>query len=151
MVGRDEGVAFSLVERLTVAQRHAAAGLSRALAEDGCTLDQWRVLSALDDGDGRLMGELASSLLIAQPTLTRVVDALTDTAAVYRRQSDRDGRRVSVHLSRQGRVRLARLSALVRAHEQALAADPAWHRLYDRLLPPEGEQQAAGRGSRGPA
>lgn len=150
MVGRDEEIGPSLVERLTVAQRHAAAGLSRALAKDGCTLDQWRVLRTLGDGEGHLMGELAASLLIAQPTLTRVVDALTDTGAVYRRQSDRDGRRVSVHLSRQGRVRLTRLSALVQAHEEALAADPAWRRRYDGLLRPQ-DERAAGRGSREPA
>ncbi len=121
--------ATSLVERLTRAQRYAAQGLSRLLAEDGCTLDQWRVLRVLADGEGHLMGEVAAELLLAQPTLTRVVDGLGDRALVYRRASDADGRKVSVHLSRQGRTRLARLDAVAAAHETALRDDPRWREL----------------------
>lgn len=116
----------SLVETLVLAQRRAVRGLAARLADDGCTLDQWRVLRALDDDEGHLMGELADSLQIAQPTLTRVVDGLVDSAWVYRRPSLEDRRRVAVHLSRQGRVRLGRLDAIVRAHEEALRASPDW-------------------------
>lgn len=123
----------SVVEMLTVVQRRAARGLASALAEDGCSVDQWRVLRALADGEGHLMGELAESLLIAQPTLTRVTDGLADGALVYRRQSTLDKRRVSVHLSRQGRARLARLDALVRGHEEALRRSPEWEQIRTGL------------------
>lgn len=116
----------SLVETLVLAQRRAVRGLAARLADDGCTLDQWRVLRALDDDEGHVMGELADSLQIAQPTLTRVVDGLVDSAWVYRRPSLEDRRRVAVHLSSQGRVRLGRLDAIVRAHEDALRASPDW-------------------------
>lgn len=116
----------SLVETLVLAQRRAVRGLAARLADDGCTLDQWRVLRALDDDEGHVMGELADALQIAQPTLTRVVDGLVDSAWVYRRPSLGDRRRVAVHLSRQGRVRLGRLDAIVRAHEDALRASPDW-------------------------
>lgn len=125
--------AASVVEMLTVVQRRAARGLASALAEDGCSVDQWRVLRALADGEGHLMGELAESLLIAQPTLTRVTDGLADGALVYRRQSTLDKRRVSVHLSRQGRARLARLDALVRGHEEALRRSPEWEQIRTGL------------------
>lgn len=125
--------AGSVVEMLTVVQRRAARGLASALAEDGCSVDQWRVLRALADGEGHLMGELAESLLIAQPTLTRVMDGLVDGALVYRRQSTLDKRRVSVHLSRQGRVRLGRLDALVRGHEEALRGSPEWEQIRTGL------------------
>ena len=116
----------SLVETLVLAQRRAVRGLAARLADDGCTLDQWRVLRALDDDEGHVMGELADSLQIAHPTLTRFVDGLVDSAWVYRRPSLEDRRRVAVHLSRQGRVRLGRLDAIVRAHEDALRASPDW-------------------------
>ena len=125
----------SLVERLTVAQRHASQGLARALAEDGVTVDQWRVLRVLADGEGHPMGQLAATLLVPQATLTRLVDSLTDGALVYRRQSEDDGRRVSVHLSRQGQARLVRLDAVVRAHEESLGADPAWREIAAGLGP----------------
>ena len=123
----------SLVEILTLAQRRAVRGLAARLADDGCTLDQWRVLRALGDGEGHLMGELADALQIAQPTLTRVVESMVDTAWIYRRPSDEDRRRVAVHLSRQGRVRLSRLDAIVKAHEDALLASPDWDEVQTRI------------------
>lgn len=122
------------VELLTVAQRLAARGLAAALAEDGCAVEQWRVLRALGDGEGHLMGELAATLLIAQPTLTRLVDGLADHALVYRQQSVVDRRRVAVHLSRQGRARLARLDAIVAAHQRALRSSPEWARVQQALV-----------------
>lgn len=123
----------SLVEILTLAQRRAVRGLAARLADDGCTLDQWRVLRALGDGEGHLMGELADALQIAQPTLTRVVESMVDAAWIYRRPSDEDRRRVAVHLSRQGRVRLSRLDAIVKAHEDALLASPDWDEVQTRI------------------
>lgn len=123
----------SLVETLVLAQRRAVRGLAARLADDGSTLDQWRVLRALDDGEGHLMGELADSLQIAQPTLTRVVEGLVDSAWAYRRPSLEDRRRVAVHLSRQGRTRLARLDAIVRAHEDALLSSPDWADVQRRI------------------
>ena len=114
--------ALSLVELLTVAQRRVARGLAQALAEEGCTLDQWRVMRALADGQGHLMGELAEALQIPQPTLTRLMDGLVDSSQVYRRQAGGDRRKVAVHLSRKGQARLVRLDALVQAHEAALTA-----------------------------
>ena len=125
--------AVSPVELLTVAQRRAARGLAAALAQDGFSVEQWRVLRALGDGEGHLMGELAAGLLVAQPTLTRVVDGLADLALVYRQQSSTDRRRVSVHLSRQGRVRLERLDAVVEAHQRALRSSPEWTLVQEGL------------------
>jgi DNA-binding MarR family transcriptional regulator len=129
----------SLVEVLTLAQRRAVRGLVARLADDGCTLDQWRVLRALGDGEGHLMGELADALQIAQPTLTRVVESMVDAAWVYRRPSADDRRRVAVHLSRQGRVRLSRLDAIVKAHEDALLASPDWDEVRTRISGLAGE------------
>ncbi|MGW6915867.1 MarR family winged helix-turn-helix transcriptional regulator [Kitasatospora sp. NPDC054939] len=126
-----------LIELLTVAQRRLARGLAGLLEEEGCTLDQWRVMRALaPDGDGtdeggggRTMGDLARALVIPQASLSRVVDALADCGWVYRRQSDTDRRRITAHLSRQGRRTLGRLDALAAAHDAAVrtacATDPA--------------------------
>ncbi len=123
----------SPVELLTVAQRRATRGLAAALAQDGFAVDRWRVLHALGDGEGHLMGELAATLLVPQPTLTRIVDGLVDHALVFRQQSTDDRRRVAVHLSRQGRARLARLDAIVHAHQEALRATPEWALVVESL------------------
>ncbi|MFF3003447.1 MarR family winged helix-turn-helix transcriptional regulator [Kitasatospora sp. NPDC057940] len=109
-----------LVELLTLAHRRLSAGLAAALAEEDCTVDQWRALRALADGEGHPMGELARTLLVPQASLSRLVDSLADDGWVYRRQGDQDRRRITAHLSRQGRARLARLDALAAAHDAAV-------------------------------
>jgi len=115
-------VSDDLVELLTVTQRRVARGVAAVLAEDGATLDGYRLLRSLAGARGRSMGELVGALHLPAPTLTRLVDAAVDAALVYRLPDPEDGRKVVVHLSEPGRVRLARLEALVAAHESALAA-----------------------------
>jgi DNA-binding MarR family transcriptional regulator len=109
-----------LVELLTVTQRRVARVVGSVLAEDGATLDGYRLLRALSAG-GRAMGELVAALHLPAPTLTRLVDSAVDATLAYRLPDPDDGRKVVVHLSDAGRMRLGRLEALVRAHESALA------------------------------
>ncbi|MGK5113245.1 MULTISPECIES: MarR family winged helix-turn-helix transcriptional regulator [unclassified Geodermatophilus] len=125
------GPGASLVELLTVAQRRLARGVAAVLAEDGATLDVFRLMRCLAAGPGRSMGELVAALTLPAPTLTRLVDGLVDGAEAYRLPDPDDGRRVRVHLSARGRTRLTRLEGLVRAHEDALAATLGADRLAD--------------------
>ena len=113
--------ADDLVELLTVTQRRVARGVAAVLAEDGATLDGYRLLRSLAGAPGRSMGELVAVLHLPAPTLTRLVDGAVDAALAYRLPDTDDGRKVVVHLSEPGRTRLARLEALVAAHESALA------------------------------
>lgn len=114
-------VSDDLVELLTVTQRRVARGVGAMLAEDGATLDSYRLLRSLAGSSGRSMGELVGALHLPAPTLTRLVDGAVDAALAYRLPDPSDGRKVVVHLSGPGRARLARLEALVAAHESALA------------------------------
>jgi DNA-binding MarR family transcriptional regulator len=111
-----------LVELLTVAQRRLARGVAAVLAEDGATLEGYRLLRSLAGSSGRSMGELVATLHLPAPTLTRLVDGAVDGALAYRLPDPDDGRKVVVHLSEPGRVRLTRLEALVAAHEAARAS-----------------------------
>ena len=114
-------VSEDLVELLTVTQRRVAREVGAVLADDGATLDGYRLLRSLAGPGGRSMGELVAALHLPAPTLTRLVDGAVDAALAYRLPDPRDGRKVVVHLSEPGRIRLERLEALVRAQEQALA------------------------------
>lgn len=109
-----------LVDLLNATQRALTRGLALVLQEEAATVDQWRILRALRDGEGRVMGDLAATLEIPHPTLTRLVDALVDSAHLYRTQSNEDRRRVSVHLSTRGQKLLTRLDSLAAAHEHSL-------------------------------
>ena len=110
-------VTLQLSPRAVATQRRVARGVAAVLAEDGATLDGYRLLRSLAGGPGRSMGELVAALHLPAPTLTRLVDAAVDAALVYRLPDPHDGRKVVVHLSEPGRARLARLEALVAAHE----------------------------------
>jgi DNA-binding MarR family transcriptional regulator len=110
-----------LVELLTVAQREVAAGVGTALAEDGATLDGYRLLRSLAAVRGRTMSDLAAALRLPAASVTRLVDAAVEGALAYRLPDPDDGRKVVVRLSEPGRVKLRRLEALVQAHESALA------------------------------
>ncbi len=121
--------ADDLVELLTVTQRRVARGVAAVLAEDGATLDGYRLLRSLAGAPGRSMGELVAALHLPAPTLTRLVDGAGDAALAYRLPDPDDGRKVVVHLSDPGRIRLARLEALVAAHESALAVSLGGNRV----------------------
>lgn len=112
--------AVELVDLLTTAQRMLARGLTALFEEEQATVEQWRILRALSVDQGRSMGELAVALEIPHPTLTRLVDGLVDSAHLYRTQSSRDRRRISVHLSARGEELLGRLNSFAAAHEEAL-------------------------------
>jgi DNA-binding MarR family transcriptional regulator len=110
-----------LVELLTATSRRVSRAVSAALAEDGGTLEGYRVLRSLAAAPGRTMGQLVSGLHLPGPTATRVVDGLVDAALAYRLPDAEDRRRVVVHPSALGRTRLARWEGLVAAQETALA------------------------------
>ena len=96
--------------------------LDAALGPNGPSLDQWRVLTLLADGDGHPMTEIAAHAMVPAPTLTKIVDRLVDRALVYRRVDDADRRRVLVFLSEHGRHEHARLAPAVAAVGENLAA-----------------------------
>ncbi|WP_214365844.1 MarR family winged helix-turn-helix transcriptional regulator [Pseudonocardia sp. H11422] len=87
--------------------------LEGVLSHDGLSLDQWRVVDLLADGQGRPMTEIAGQIVVPGPTLTKIVDRLVDAALVYRLVDDSDRRRVLVFLSDHGRRLHDRLAAEV--------------------------------------
>ena len=122
--------AADLVELLTATSRRVERAVSAALAEDGGTLDGYRVLRCLAAEPGATMGRLVARLQLPGPTATRVVDGLVDAALVHRLPDPEDRRRVVVHLSAAGRVRLARWEALVEAREVAVASSLGADRVH---------------------
>lgn len=120
------------------AERLVSRRLEPVLSADGLTVDQWRVVDLLADGAGHTMSGIAATIAVPGPTLTKLVDRLVDSAAVYRLVDVRDRRRVLVFLSDGGRVLHARLAPRVAAAEaDAMTvlgeSAPALIDLLDRL------------------
>ena len=107
---------------LTEAERGVNRGLAEALAAEGVTVEQWRILRALSDGYGHWMGDLAGAVLMPHPTLTKAVDRLIDEALVYRRQDESDRRRVAVYLAKRGQTLIERLDRHAEEHHRAVEA-----------------------------
>ncbi|PZG28224.1 MarR family transcriptional regulator, partial [Spongiactinospora gelatinilytica] len=93
---------LDLPRLLTLAERRVTARLSAALGAAGGTVEEWRVMSLLADGEGHPMSEIADHALLAPPTLTKIVDRMVSDNLVYRRADETDRRRVLVFLSERG-------------------------------------------------
>jgi DNA-binding MarR family transcriptional regulator len=92
-----------LTRVLAQAERQLSRRLDPTLSTEGLTVDQWRVLDLLADDLGHPMSEIAGTIVVPGPTLTKLVDRLIDHAMVYRLVDSVDRRRVLVFLSDRGR------------------------------------------------
>lgn len=114
-----------LLDLLTRAERLAARRVQSVLAEYDCTVEAWRVLDLLADGEGHHMTALAEHAFLPAPTLTKLVDQLVDQNLVFRRIDPADRRRVLAHLTPRGSDRHRLLADAVRADRGA------WEPLLD--------------------
>ncbi|OUC97088.1 MarR family winged helix-turn-helix transcriptional regulator [Streptomyces swartbergensis] len=124
-----------LVQLLTRAERLAARRLRAVPEKEGCSLDAWRVLALLSDGEGHHMTAIAEAAFLPPPTLTKLVDQLVDENLVHRRVDPFDRRRVLAHLTPRGQEYWQRLDRAVRAGRPRLgeADDELLRSLLDRL------------------
>lgn len=106
----------ALVDLLTRAERRLTTRLAGALAAEGSTLDEWRVLSLLAQLGGQSMSAIAAATLLPPPTLTKRIDGMVADGLVHRRVDDADRRRVLVLLAPRGRTAYNRLARHV--HEE---------------------------------
>lgn len=122
-----ESLINSLPYLLAQAHRSVHGELDAALKQENLPVEHWRVLRALDDGQGRTMSDLSQVVLMTMSALSKVVDRMTSRALVHRKQDVGDQRRVLVFISDFGLELLARcddhLSPVQAALETRL--DPA--------------------------
>jgi MarR family transcriptional regulator, organic hydroperoxide resistance regulator len=109
------GLLVGRVEHLMTRRIEAALG--------GPTLEQWRVLDLLADGEGHPMTEIATHAMVPPPTLTKIVDRLIEAALVYRRPDEADRRRILVFLSERGQEEHTALAPRIAAVEQEFVRD----------------------------
>jgi DNA-binding MarR family transcriptional regulator len=110
---------------LTAAQRRLRG--RDALARDGLSFAQLRVLTALEEEDGCPAGRLAERAGVTPATVTGMLHILEDQGVVTRERSAADRRVVIARLTPEGRrLRDRRRAEVRRVFEDALAAlDPA--------------------------
>src|SRR5438309_589161 len=91
-----------LIHLLSRAEHRAVRRLAAALDAEGCSVEQWRALGFLADGQGRTMTDLADYALLPGPTATKLIDRMVADGLVYRRPDPADRRKVLVYLTERG-------------------------------------------------
>jgi DNA-binding MarR family transcriptional regulator len=91
--------------------------LDEAMQSAGVSVEQWRVLDQLRDRDGQSMGELAATVLMNHPALTKMIDRMVANGLVHRAPDASDQRRVLVYLTDRGATLLDQLTRKAEARE----------------------------------
>ncbi|MCW5697169.1 MAG: MarR family transcriptional regulator [Bauldia sp.] len=126
----------STAARLAAANRAWRSKVGAALSGHGLHAGQEAVLLALGEADGLSMTELAGTLAVQPPTVTKMVARLAAQGYVTRKASGSDGRQAHVFLTRSGRGAIVGIDHVLKAVErEALAGiDDKDRRRLRRIL-----------------
>lgn len=131
------GVTAYLSYALAAAHRAVHLELSRKLKDEGVQVEAWRIMEAIDAERSIAMGRLAELVLLAPPTLTKIVDRMVADGLVQRQISTEDQRQVHLVLSALGALKRDRVRRFARAQDAALLerlGPEAAHRLRATLF-----------------
>lgn len=109
-----------LLYLLAAASHAASTQFHSHVRDNGLRIAEWRVLACLSERDGQMVTRLAQFALYEQSRLTRIIEKMEEKGLVSRRPDARDGRRVRVYLTDEGRAVTNRLVATARTHEAQL-------------------------------
>jgi MarR family transcriptional regulator for hemolysin len=128
-VARPPGIPIG--RKLASTSKAVGAAFNAALAAQGGSLPVWLILSSIKGGAWSTQLDLARSLDIEGPTLTRHLDNLEQNGLVRRQRSEADRRAVRVELTAAGEA----------AHKAMLAAVVTFNRrLLEGISPEEAGQ-----------
>jgi DNA-binding MarR family transcriptional regulator len=138
---------------LARAERLSARRLRSVLEETGCSVEAWRVMCLLRDGEGHGMTAISEWTLLPPPTLTRLVDQLVDDGVVHRKVDPMDRRRILAYLTPRGLELWRALDERVRVSCETLPGSDGDDELLTALLRRlvlrlEGADAAAGSSGR---
>ncbi|MFN3954397.1 MAG: MarR family winged helix-turn-helix transcriptional regulator [Pararhodobacter sp.] len=105
---------------LAAAHRTVHQELSRRLKDEGVQVEAWRIMEVIDAEEAITMGRLAEIVLLAPPTLTKLVDRMVADGLVQRQISNEDQRNVHLVLSALGEQKRDRVRRFAQEQEAAL-------------------------------
>jgi DNA-binding MarR family transcriptional regulator len=110
-----------VAQLLSEAEQSITRRLSQVLGDT--SIERWRTLVLLADGEGHSMTEIADFALLPAPSLTRLIDGMVSDGFVYRRVDPADRRRVLVFASRAGRELRRRLAERIEKEQAFVLPD----------------------------
>jgi MarR family transcriptional regulator for hemolysin len=138
--------------KLAMASKAVSSAFNAALSAEGGSVPVWLILSSLRQGLWSTQLDLARSLGIEGPTLTRHLDNLERSGLVSRRRSDTDRRAFRVELTKAGEATHARLLRAVIAFNRQLESGLSREdlRRLDESLTRLSDNVRAGRSANAP-
>jgi len=97
-----------------------ATAFTQEARRHGLSLQMWRVLAALNQRDGQMVGELADITSIEISTLSRVLDQMQNKRLILRRRDSADQRSVTIHRTAAG-IAVTKKLLPTAAHYQTVA------------------------------
>jgi len=108
--------------KLALTSKAVSSAFNAALAAEGGSVPVWLILNALKEGRWSTQLDLARSLRIEGPTLTRHLDNMEQSGFVARQPSETDRRAVRVELTEAGEAAHGRMLVAVIAFNKRLQA-----------------------------
>ncbi|MFK7809624.1 MAG: MarR family winged helix-turn-helix transcriptional regulator [Saprospiraceae bacterium] len=84
-------------------------------ANIGITVDQWILLKAIHQNDGSSQFEIASSTFKDAPTVTRILDLLSNKKLIERVADPSDRRRYNIKITKQGKKQVEEILPVVKS------------------------------------
>ncbi|MDX6426594.1 MAG: MarR family transcriptional regulator, transcriptional regulator for hemolysin [Gaiellaceae bacterium] len=108
--------------KLALTSKAVSSAFNAALAAEGGSVPVWLILNALKEGRWSTQLDLARSLGIEGPTLTRHLDNMEQSGFVARQPSETDRRAVRVEITEAGEAAHGRMLVAVIAFNRRLHA-----------------------------
>ena len=107
-----------LAALLAQASHLISSEFHKVARQHGFSVSEWRVLASLAGGDAISIGRLAQIAVMKQPTVTRLLDRMTQKGHVERLPHDSDRRITLVRITDAGERTVGHLMELAHEHEQ---------------------------------
>ena len=89
---------------LLIRASHAvSAEFQKEIDKQKLATTEWRVLATLSDGDGLTIGQLADIVIAKQPTVTKIIDRMSESGLVERQTGQIDKRQTMIYTTEQGK------------------------------------------------
>lgn len=98
-------------------------------AEIDITVDQWILLKAIYNNDGSSQYEIAASTFKDAPTVTRILDILSDKKLIERVPDPSDRRKYNIKITKEGNARVAQILPVVKSFRST-----SWNGLSKKQL-----------------
>src|SRR5262245_11796882 len=105
---------------IAAVQRQNQLNLGHALRAVEISVPMWRALAALQDKDGRTIGQIADMTVLDRSSLGRLLEEMAAQGLVERASPPEDRRAVLIRLSPAGRRRFEAAQPIVLAHYRRL-------------------------------